>query len=189
MPSFSNRPPEDPRGNALPLLRTPPTARIQAIVTSVDLIGTFTHYWHGRTMPCDTDDCEACRKGVPFRWHAWMSVMPSAKYRHALFEMTAQAAQTFVEYRETHGTLRGCLFEAWRPSRRPNGRVFVSAKPADLSKLTLPKPADLIACLSIIWNVAQPDIDITRLLDGIPHVKVVDDAKPVIHTPDGNGRL
>lgn len=190
MPSFTTTPPPDARGNPLELKRTPAKGTLKAIVTSSDLIGCHTHFFHGRTMPCDVDDCKACQSGMPFRWHAWLSAFTSRVNQHILFEMTAQAAEHFVQYRKVHGTLRGCLFEALRPSGRPNGRVMIHTRPADLSGINLPKEPNLISALSIIWNIALVDVDVAGILKDIPRMHV-NDRESQLFTPtnsNGNGK-
>ena len=72
---------------------------------------------------------------------------------HFLFEVTAQAAEHFVQYREAHGTIRGCKFKATRWRQNPNGRVLIQCKSADLREITIPAAPDLIAVLSILWNL------------------------------------
>lgn len=63
MPQFSRDVPVDPRGPAFPILRTPPGRSISAIITSPDLIGCFTHYYKGRTVPCEGTGCRLCLNG------------------------------------------------------------------------------------------------------------------------------
>ncbi len=188
MATFSNRPPSDPRGNALDIVRTPTSGRIKACITSEDLIGTYTHFWKGRTLPHDHDACQACKNGLPFRWHAWVSAYTAQEHNHVLFECTAQASQAFVAYREAHGTLRGGVFDAWRPSRRPNGRVVIQIKPTDLTGITLPTAPDLVKCLAIIWNIALPFIDAGAILKGTPSVAVSDRPAAASIASNSNGR-
>lgn len=188
MPTFSNVPPADPRGPALQLVRTPTHVAFKAIVTSDDLLGCFTHFWRGRTLPCDVDDCEACRQGMPFRWHAWVSCWTPKPARHLLFEMTAQAAETFVQYRDANEGLRGCEFTAWRPSRKPNGRVYVTTRKGPLFDHQLPKAPNLIQCLSIIWHVALPSFNVHDCLKGIPRVTMNDSSQPILHNGNGDDR-
>ena len=57
MPGWSTEVPANPRGPAYPLLRTPPNKPLIAIITSADLIGCYTHYYKGRTVPCEGDNC------------------------------------------------------------------------------------------------------------------------------------
>ncbi len=186
MATFSNAPPSDPRGIALPLTRTPSTGNLRALITSDDLIGCYTHFWKGRTLPCDVDDCAACAGGMPYRWHAWVSALTSQKRQHILFEMTAQVAEVFAEYKTANGTLRGALFDANRPSRRPNGRVCVQIKSQDLTGITLPTAPDLIKCLSIIWNIATPSFNVADLLKGVNRISVKDESQPIIHQANGD---
>jgi len=161
MPTFSNKPPSDPRGPSYQIVRTPTGKPLTAIVTSDDLIGTFTHFWKRRTMPCERgNDCQPCQAGIPFRWHAYLSAYLK-NHAHVLFECTAQAAENFVAYREAHGSLRGCLFTASRMNYSPNARVIITCKPANLSELTLPNPPDLIAVLAILWDFPTEDLDVT----------------------------
>lgn len=155
MPHFTNAPPTDDHRHALPIRRTPTNGRLEAVITSEDLIGCDTHYYGGRTIPCERPDCEPCNKGVPFRWHAYVSAMDARTRLHFIFEVTAQAAEILIEYRNAHGTLRGCLFEAQRLHHRPNGRVLLRAKPAAIEQMRLHQPADLIRCLCTIWSLGK----------------------------------
>lgn len=132
-----------------------------AIITCDDLIGCPTHYYKGRTQPCSAPDCEACREQVPWRWHGYVSALNTVTHEHFIFEMTAQATDALVAYREQHGTLRGCVFEARRLHARQNARVILRCTPADLQKISLPKPPKLEHALSILWNLPAPEIDLT----------------------------
>jgi len=158
MPDWTNTLPEDPRGPALPIRRTPARKPLRAIVTSKDLVGTFTHFWKGRTMPCEKPKCEPCDKGQPYRWHAYFSAWEPLTALHFLFECTAQAAEHFVQYRDAHGSLRGCLFQATRWRQAPNGRVLIQTKPDDMRDRRMPAGPDLIAVLSVLWNLPTTEL-------------------------------
>lgn len=180
MPQFSNRAPKDPRGYSLPLLRCPAGRPLNAIVTSDDLIGCPTHYWGGRTMPCEQDECKACLEGVPWRWHSWLGAWSLKNHKSFLFESTARVTDIFTEYRDKYRTLRGCKFRANRRTNAVNSRVYVECQPADLDGISLPPAPDLIKCMSIIWNIRFPDLDVQGILKSVPRVVV--DRK-------GNGKL
>lgn len=158
MPNWSNQLPDEARGHALPIRRTPARKPLKAIVTCEDLVGCYTHYWKGRTMPCEKPECDACDKGQPYRWHAYLSAWEPETALHFLFECTAQAAQNFVDFREKHHTLCGCYFMATRWKSSPNGRVLIRTKPDDVPGRRIPGPPDLIACLSTLWNIAQTEV-------------------------------
>jgi hypothetical protein len=164
MPTWSSTPPPTDPSSAFTLLRTPSDRPLVAIVTSDDLIGCQTHYWGGRTVPCEsvkdplanTDDasnCPACQDFQPKRWHGYLSAYNHATRNHFLFEFTARGAVAFEQYRLAHGTLRGCCFEASRPKPGRNTRVEIVTKPIDLNKYAIPKAPNLIRAMSVIWQL------------------------------------
>ena len=158
MPNWSNKIPEDPRGYALPLLRCPAAQRLEAIVTSGNLIGCNTHFWGGHTVPCNGTDCEPCERGVAYRWHAYLSALNPKDGLHFIFECTAQAAKPFADYRESHGTLRGCQFIAYRWKQARNGRVIIKCTPTAMQLGILPDTPDLTRIMAIIWRLPIPNV-------------------------------
>ncbi len=180
MPQFSNEAPDDPRGHSLQILRTPTGAALTAIVTSEDLIGCPTHFWGGRTTPHEDEDCKACEAGLPWRWHSWLSAWNPRDHHHFIFESTARVTKIFTAYRDNHHTLRGCKFRAHRRSNIPNSRVLLECQPTDLDGVRLPNPPDLIKCMSIIWNIREPNLDVQGILRSVPRVVV---------NKEGNGEL
>ena len=159
MPEWSNEVPDEGSGVSLPIRRTPPHHSLVAVVTSPNLIGTMTHFWNRRTMPHEKVNCEACKVGMPKRWHSYLSAWEPASKMHFLFEITAQAAQHFVTYRKAHGTLRGCHFRASRWRQIPNGRIMIECKPADIVSNPVPESPDLIAVLSVLWNLPKDQME------------------------------
>lgn len=186
MPRYQTRPPKDHRGQSLPLIRTPAAPPIHLIVTSHNLIGLATHYFKGRTTPCTDEACPACNEGYAWRWHGYVSAITSGAHEHVLFEMTAQAAEPLAAYADRYGTLRGCIIAASRLHKRRNGRVILSTKPGDLTKITLPTAPDVCKVLSIIWNLPADAVWISGLNKNHPHavIKQINDAdKTENHDP------
>jgi hypothetical protein len=153
MLELSNTPPDDPNGQPLPLRRTPNKSAIIGIVTARRLLGTFTHFYGGRTVPCTHEDCAACRDGTPYRWHAYISAIDLPKHLHYLFECTAAAADAFVKYAAEHETLRGCVFSAKRSSTRMNARVEIETRLYTGPDRDLPPEADVVTALARLWNI------------------------------------
>lgn len=173
MPKWSHEAPEEPCGPALPIRRTPAYKPLVAIATSPDLIGTYTHFYKGHTVPCEhqayldpenpqSEDCDACHDGIPYRWHSYLSAVDQADGLHFIFECTAQATEYFTAYRDANQTLRGCVFQARRLNQRPNGRVIIQTKPADLTDRRLPQGPDLAACMAIIWSLPEGSVQTER---------------------------
>lgn len=168
MPTFANDPPEDPKGFALPLVRCPSGQGLVGIVTSPNLIGCATHFFHGRTVPHETDNCDPCKEGIPWRWHSWVGAYSVKQHGSYIFESTARVTKILVTYREAHGTLRGCKFRAQRRTGARNSRVYLECGPADLNGIQLPQPPDLVRCLSFIWNIPLPSISIEGIARSVP---------------------
>lgn len=178
MPTWTSNPPDDPRGYALPLMRTPANGKLCLHVTSPDMIGCNTHWFGGRTLPCEDPNCVACKEGVPWRWHAYLSGLIQGTRRHVLVEFTAQAAEIISAYRKAHATLRGCILTTTRHRNRHNGRVLVHATPGSLQNMNLPDAPDLIKAMSIIWNLPSSQMSEQPTERDCPRVS----------TPGGNHR-
>lgn len=170
MPSFSNTPPRDPKGHGLPILRTPANGRLILAITSDDLIGCATHWYGGRTQPCEGEFCEACREGHSWRWHGYVAGILSQTRRHVVAEFTAQACEQICRYRNEHTTLRGAILTAQRHRNRANGRVLIFLKPGDTALLNLPPAPDLTVALSILWNLPAPNVKVRDRIRDMPHV-------------------
>lgn len=172
MPRWTHGAPTDPRGSSLPLWRTPAGGSIIAICTCDDLIGTKTHFYGGRTIPCEEHDCKACLDGIAWRWHGYLSALSTTKHVHFIFEMTAAASDSFVAYRKKYGSLRGCLFKADRIRNAPNARVLIQTKPADLTQFDLPESPNLPKVLCMIWGIPADNQVVERKVNNKPHLQV-----------------
>lgn len=158
MPNWSHDIPDSPKGAALPIRRTPASKTLEAIITSPDLIGTYTHFYKGSTSPCSGSKCDACLNGTPYRWHAYVTAVDAFTNLHFIFEITALGAEFLTAYRDHHMTLRGCHFKSKRWNNRPNGRILIQTKPADLGERQLPKAPDLKKCMAILWSLPEAEV-------------------------------
>lgn len=180
MPRFTNVPPADPNGVGLPIIRTPCARKLSAVITSPDIIGCNTHFWGGRTVPCDPAHCDPCRNGIPYRWHAYCSAFVPQTSLHFLFECTAQAADHLVQYRRAYDTLRGCQFTAYRWQSRPNGRVIIKTEQSAFAQDTLPKAPDLLKVLAVLWQLPPQNLEMDGATEGGKLIS------PNLHVPGQN---
>lgn len=164
MPTFRTELPKDNGPKGLQLRRTPKEAALTGIVTCDNVVIVDTHYWHGRTTPCErqTNDagrtiddsaCQPCREKQSWRTHCYVSTWSAKTQEHFLFECTAQAAVAFLEYRAANKTLRGCGFAATRPRGTTNGKVTIITKAVDLSRTPCPNAPDVHEALLVIWRI------------------------------------
>jgi len=190
MLDLDSSPPADPNGQPLPIRRTPTNGYIVATVTSNRILGTNTHFYGGRTVPCTHDPCDACAAGAPYRWHAYLSAFDFQKQLHFLFECTAAAAEAFVKFTHEHDGLRGCSFRATRESKRQNSRVLVETNVFTGNPSTLPRQADLVAALSRLWNIPLDQISTPDLKRTQVELSVLDEqiaARRLAAASRGNG--
>ena len=171
MPTWQNQLPSVQKHMGFDILRTPESSTIQAIVTCDDILVCDTHFWHGRTTPCERPDCPTCNESIPFRTHVYVSAFDAKARNHFIFECTAHAGKAFADYRAANGTLRGCAFFANRPKGKKNSKVCISTSPVNLQKILLPSPPDLIKALSVIWRLPNSGVYVEEKNHRPPTVK------------------
>jgi hypothetical protein len=172
MPTWSNELPVEGKHMGFDLRRTPTAGAIQGIITCEDILVVPTHYYHGRTTPCERPDCPACRESMPYRTHVYVSAFNEKKREHFLFECTAAAAKPLAEFKAANGSLRGCIIHASRPKCKPNAKVWIQTGAVDRAKVFLPEPPDVQRALCVIWRIPLPAIEIQHLPDGTPTTRV-----------------
>ena len=166
MPNWRNELPPEGKNHGYDLRRTPTNGNLIAIITCTDLLVCDTHYWHGRTTPCerecnnhgqtiDDSHCPACLEKAAWRTHVYVSAFDNKKREHFIFECTTHAAKTLQEYQDAAGTLRGCILNACRPKGTPNGKVAILTHAADLSKSPLPAAPNIPDALAVIWRLPR----------------------------------
>jgi hypothetical protein len=161
MPTYTNTPPANTHGHGIQIERVPAGRPYKALSISPDVIGTRTHFWGGRTMPCESPDCKACAAAVPWRWHSYHAVIHDRSAELFLLELTAQATERLIAYRSAHGTLRGCMIRAHRANYARNSRIHIDCQPTDLTNIIMPPAPDLIHALAVMWHLPLPALQPT----------------------------
>ena len=164
MPTWSNHLPTGKSHMGFALKRTPTSGFVQAIVTCESLTVCDTHYWGGRTVPCErvqqnpdgsltAGECAACNNSIPYRVHVYVSALDTRAHEHFIFECTAHAAIAFADYEAANGSLRGCIFHASRPKAERNSKVIIQTNTANLAHVQIPSAPNVIIALCTIWRV------------------------------------
>lgn len=186
MPTFSTKLPAQGKHQGFDLCRTPTNSALQAIITSDQLLVCDTHFWHGRTMPCervvnengktlDDSACLACQQKQPFRTHVYVSAFNAKSHEHFIFECTATAAKPLEEHASAAGTLRGCIFHASRPKGGPNSKVVILTNVANPRNVQLPAAPNVAAALAVIWRLPRQAIEVILTEPGLPTIRPVAD--------------
>lgn len=155
---WSNSPPNAGQPATLPILRAPTGHALSGPIVSSDLIGTRTHFHHGRTTPCLSPKCEACDDGNPWRWHGYIIAYGLKSGGLFILELTPSACEPLVAWRQHYSSLRGSLLTIWRRGTRPNSQVASKLEPYDLATNFLPPEPDLFPIMARIWNIPLSQI-------------------------------
>lgn len=203
MPQFDSTPPTDLGRSGYRLIRTPPAHPLIGHILSDNLVGCRTHFHGQRTIPCEAPNCECCQNGIAWRWHGFVLLIIDATQEVVIFECTARSSQAIAAYHQRYGTTRGAHMKAQRANARPNGRVLIQCKPADLEKVSLPEDLPVEKLLCHIWNIPPNQISTTKNNPRPPFKDAhVDRERPEIkeiiqkaaayvdgdRDPEGNGR-
>lgn len=184
MPQFSSEPPQDEQRSGLRLIRTPAAAPIHGYVISNELSGCPTHFANNRTQPCETPNCPFCESGIGWRWHGYFLALIHATQETVIFEITAYTSDAFKDYFKRYGSLRGAAFKCARANGKSNGRVLAQLKPADLTRVDLPRDRNIRKLLCHIWNVPYAQLPPTTHQSRPPATDLrVDRSLPEITTP------
>lgn len=165
VPAFSNDRP-------FPIVRVPATKPLVAIATTAKPLGTPTHFWGGRTLPCTRPNCEPCANGVAYRFHLYTCCYDHRTQLHFLLELTGAAAEPLLKYGREHGTCRGCGIHATRIPATINGRIHIKTTPTDPNRYPIPSEADLATLLSRLWNIPLTEISIGNQKTILPEILV-----------------
>ena len=139
------------------LIRVKPGRPIVGIVTSMELVGCYVHYFRGRSKACERADCEACREKHMPRWYGWVSIWGPKSNEHVIAEFTASCVEAIQEYRLKHGQLRGAVLTLERATAKINSRLTARVQQSTINADVLPAELDVIGTLEKIWETHHSD--------------------------------
>jgi hypothetical protein len=151
--AFQNRPPSVITFRCLDLVRCPPRGGLRGLLTCERSIGTYTHYFGGKTVPCGDSLCAACDAQCAKRWHSYVSLYTPAPEKHVICEITLAAAEELWAFEDQNESIREAHLTLSRRGDRDNGRVSTAFSWAHKGKLRLPYAPDLEQQLRVIWGL------------------------------------
>ena len=182
VPTFRNSLPTVGKHQGFDLRRTPATASLIAVISCEEMLVCDTHFWHGRTLPCerqvneegktiDDSGCAACLDKQSYRTHVYVSAFDPKSREHFIFECTANAAKPIEEYFQVTKTLRGCVICASRPKQGKNSKVCIQTNTMNPLKVQLPQAPDVVRALSVIWRLPQTALPVEEQAFRQPRIK------------------
>ena len=169
---WDHEPPKESRSIVWQIRRTPTGKKAGGLILSHRLVGTHTHFWHGRTRPCNQTSCEACDQGQKPRWHGYLALTDRELKERWITEIPALAADAVDRYFGEHRTLRGAWINLGRVNNKPNGRVVCSLRDSGVAAGLLPEGPTLQPILMRMWEVREcqtsfPTVDELRVHRGL----------------------
>lgn len=157
MTNWTNRPTTHDQLHAIPIVRAKPGRTDAAIITATDVVGAYTHYWHGRTVMCTGPSCDACADKRTARWYGYLSLWVPSTGSILIAEITPPCVPSIDKYFHEYGTLRGARLELARANRKPNSRVICNLTPSQYTTDKLPAAPDVKKHLCRMWEVFEPE--------------------------------
>lgn len=175
---WNRRPPDnEPRGG-WSLRRCPTKGFLAVVIVSHDLMGRYTHYFAGRTRPCQGNDCEACNKNMRPRWHGYLCAIDLQTNEKIIVEVTSSIASQLGEWFDSHRTLKGSRMKLERRSPKPNGKITCKlAEPAPGTG-ELPTAPDIRPIMNKIWEVYEARVQPAHKLVPVPLRATGTDPRP-----------
>jgi hypothetical protein len=154
-PEFSARPPDGVTEAQWAIRRVGPDKPTKGVILSHNLVGCYTHFFRGCTVPCPSQGpCEPCANGTPRRWHSWFALYNPTNSFKAIMEITPRVIEAFDLAFRKNRTLRGLAIEMHRAPAKPNGKLYATITESTVPKETLPKSCDVAKHLMRMWGYA-----------------------------------
>jgi len=151
---FGRRPDDGVSPRQWKIRRCGATEKLIGTCLSHDLIGGYTHWFRGRTLPCvDPSTCEACQASTPRRWHSWFAAKLTKFSELVIIEITERAVEPFDSWFRQHRTLRGVCFELSRKGRKENGQLCVRLKDGVVPSDQLQSIGEIDFMLLRMWEM------------------------------------
>jgi hypothetical protein len=151
--TWSNAPPRGTQEMAWPMLRIPAAGAKGLIILSNDMLGTNTHYYGGRTTPCDGQNCRACEDNSQKRWHGYLAVWMPKAAKKGILEITEAAGDAVAKAAEKRVSLRALSLAAQRVPTKANGKLVLQLTDSEWSPEGLPPAPDLRRILRRMWGL------------------------------------
>jgi hypothetical protein len=155
----------------VPLFRPATAGRdVEAVILSSAVLGVWTHWTDGQSVPCVTaiEDstgkvvvpCPACLVGLRRIWKGYLAVQEARRGRIGVLEVTTGMVQAATVLARPGQNLRGWRIRATRQGSRRNGRCWAEVTPCvDPAAVELPPDFAVLPVLQRIWSVGEDKAD------------------------------
>ncbi|WP_299030434.1 hypothetical protein [uncultured Thermanaerothrix sp.] len=141
--------------HTIPLVRVPPHTAITGTILSDQMIGTWVHFYGGRSYPCRGENCPACEDDIGSRWKAYLHILQDEPPRQIILEITEHTARALADQTDGLPSLRGIRVRFSRRHPRRNAPVDVRLSNTHLPADSLPPSLDIPSHLERIWGIKR----------------------------------
>jgi hypothetical protein len=149
---WNHDPEPESKSPKLKLLRCPQGSLPPFVILSPSQFGGDSHYYGGRTIPCEGRECPYCAVHSKRIWKGYLAVWDAKHRTTGIIEFTKPCLETIRTYKAAHGTLRTHSIELHRAGKKINGSLSVILAPTAWADADIPPPPDVIAILTRMWN-------------------------------------
>ena len=159
---WNERPQDNDVNDRIEIYRIKKKGMRGAVILSEKMIGTYMHFWGGRSEPCMKKNCRACEAGNRARWYGWIGICVAETHQIMILEITRAAAEQIKEYLESHEKLRGAKIAGWRKGKKENGKLTLEIREGESKLLFLPKEPEICERLKRMWETKRRNLEVER---------------------------
>jgi hypothetical protein len=141
---------------------------VSGLCYSSAVVGTNTHFLHGRTHPClgTGPECIGHAEGIPVRWKGYLFGLSDQTHQPVLFEIPADCVRQTIQLRDSAVNLRGAMVRFIRIGPNINSPVRAEVRLDARPQACPEEEPDIIRWLSVIWGIEDPRDTILRTEGG-----------------------
>lgn len=155
---FVTRLPDELRPAGVDIIRTPAGKSINFVCVSSVHLAILTHWIGGRAVRCLEDECECVDSHREVRPRGYVFGVGSRNGDVCLMEFTAACVNSYADYLEANGTLRGAKIQHYRRGNKSNGQLSVKFQSERVNECDLPAERDLVDILCRIYDVRDSQV-------------------------------
>lgn len=149
---FARRPVSELVVRKYDILRCRQGKVVKGIMLAGDVCGAYTHWYGGRTLPCNGLSCPACKMNVEVRWHGYLPLYNTSTRNIVIAEITTAAVEPIDRWFREKRSLRGAFISIMRGAERVNSPLKSRVEEGPLPAEALPNPPHVREILEKMWG-------------------------------------
>lgn len=149
---FARRPDAEHIVRKYDIVRCRAGKSLKGIMLAGDVCGAYTHWYGGKTVPCNGLTCPACSMNVEVRWHGYLPLYNTTTRNTIIAEITTAAVEPIDRWFREKRSLRGAFIEIMRGADRANAPLKSRVSDGPLPMEALPTAPHVREILEKMWG-------------------------------------